>query len=87
MNAQQILDSINGTQTEDPAVQQLAGVLIQYTQQFQAGQMSKEEYAELVRDLQTEQLINAQCSDLEAKEQLNTICNTVLDAASMLSGI
>jgi hypothetical protein len=49
--------------------------------------MSKEEYAELVRDLQTEQLINAQCSDLEAKEQLNTICNTVLDAASMLSGI
>jgi hypothetical protein len=87
MNAQQILDSINGTQTEDPVAQQLAGVLLQYTQQFQAGQLSKEEYAELVRDLHTEQIINAGCADMVAKEQLNTICNAVLDAASMLSSI
>jgi len=87
MNAQQILNGIYGTQTQDPIAQQLAGVLAQYTQQFQAGQMSKDEYAELVRDLQTEQLINAQCSDLEAKERLNTICNAVLNAVDILSSI
>jgi hypothetical protein len=36
MNAQQILDGIYGTQTQDPIAQQLAGVLAQYTQQFQS---------------------------------------------------
>ena len=49
--------------------------------------MSRDEYVELVKDLQTEQLINAQCSDLAAKEQLNTICNAVVDVANMLSPI
>ena len=87
MIAQQIIDGITGTQTQDPVAQQLAEVLVQYTQQFQAGQMSRDEYVELVKDLQTEQLINAQCSDLAAKEQLNTICNAVVDVANMLSPI
>ena len=87
MKAQDILDSIYGTQTQDPLAAQLAAQLAQYTQEFQAGNLSNDEYLELIADLQTEQLINAQCQDLAAKERLNTICNAVLSAASVLSSI
>ena len=87
MNAQQILDGIYSTQTQDPLAQQLAGILAQYTTAFQAGQMSREEYVELVKDLRTEQIINSQCSDLEAKERLKKICNVVIDAVNILSSI
>lgn len=87
MNAQDILNSIYGTQTQDPLAAQLAAALAQYTQEYQAGNLSKEEYLELVADLQTEHLINSQCQDLAAKERLNTICNAVISAASVLSSI
>jgi hypothetical protein len=87
MNAQDILNSVYGTQTQDPQAAQLAAVLAQYTQEYQTGNLSKEEYLELVSDLQTEHLINAQCQDLAAKERLNTICNAVISAASVLSSI
>ena len=87
MNAQDILNSIYGTQTQDPLAVQLATTLAQYTQEFQAGNLSNDEYLELVADLQTEHLINARCQDLAAKERLNTICNAVLSAASMLSSV
>ncbi len=87
MKAQDILDSIHGTQTQDPLMAQLAAQLAQYTQEFQAGNISNDEYQELVADLQVEHLINAQCQDLAAKERLNTICNAVFSAASVLSSI
>jgi hypothetical protein len=87
MNAQQILESVYGTQTNDPVAAQLAAVLAQYTQEFQAGNLSKDEYLELVRDLQTEHLINAQCQDLDAKIRLNQICNAVISAATVLSSL
>jgi hypothetical protein len=44
MNAQQILDSVYGTQTTDPVAAQLAAALAQYTQEFQAGNLSRDEY-------------------------------------------
>lgn len=87
MKAQDILDSVHGTQTQDPMAAQLAAQLSQLTQEFQAGHISNDEYLELIADLQTEQLINAQCQDLAAKERLNTICNAVLSAASVLSSV
>jgi hypothetical protein len=87
MNAQQILDSIYGTQTQDPVAAHLAAVLAEYTQQFQTQQLTTEEYLELITNLQTEQLINAQCDDLSAKERLNTIINAVAGAASVLSSL
>jgi len=87
MNAQQIIDSIQGTQTNDPRALAIAQSLAEYTQAFQAGQMSKDEYLELIQDLQRESLINAQCDDLAAKERLNTIINAVVSAASVLSSL
>ena len=87
MRAQDILDSINGTQTDDPRMAQAATLLAEYTQEFQAGRLSSEEYQELVADLQVENLIYAQCDDLAAKERLNSICSAVLSAASLLSSV
>lgn len=87
MKAQDILDSIHSTNTNDPVAAQLAAQLAEYTQQFQTGQLSSDEYQELVADLQVEHLITSKCADLEAKERLNTICTAVLNAASMLSSI
>lgn len=87
MKAQDILNSVYGTQTQDPLAAQLAAQLAQYTQEFQAGHLSNDEYLELVADLQTEHLIQSQCQDLAAKERLNTICNAVLSAASVLSSV
>lgn len=87
MKAQDILNSIHATDTQDPAAAQIARQLAEYTQQFQNKELNSEEYQELVADLQVEQLINSKCSDLEAKERLNTICTAVLNAASMLSSI
>ena len=44
MNAQQILDSIYATQTTDPTAARLAAIAAEYTQQFQSGQLNRDEY-------------------------------------------
>lgn len=87
MNAQQILNEIYGTQTNDPVTAQLAAQLAQITQAYQQQEISTSEYLELIRDLQTQQLIVAQCQDLSSKERLNSIINVVVSAASVLSSV
>lgn len=87
MKAQDILDSVHSTDTQDPRMAQVAALLADYTKEFQAQRLSSDEYQELVADLQVENLINAQCDDLAAKERLNTICSAVLNAASLLSSV
>jgi Mg2+/Co2+ transporter CorC len=87
MNAQNILNEVYGTQTQDPVAAQLAAWLAEVTQAYQTEQMSKDEYLELLKDFQAQQLINSQCQDLEAKERLNNIINIVINAAMVLSSI
>ncbi len=85
MNAQMILNEIYGTPVQDPAVLALAQQLEQMTKEYEAGNMSKDEYIELLADFKTQQLIIAQCNDLAAKERLNGIVNVVINAASVLA--
>ena len=85
MNAQDIINEIESIPCNDPALLPLGNALHQYTKQYQSGELSKDEYLELLQDLHTEQLINAQCNDLHAKERLNTICNVVIAGAKMLA--
>jgi hypothetical protein len=87
MNAQDIINEIESIPCDDPTLLPLGNALHQYTRQYQSGELSKDEYLELLQDLHTEQLINAQCADLHAKERLNTICNGVINAANLLSGV
>ena len=51
---------------------------------YKNGDLNKDEYLDLLKTLHFEHLINVQCEDLHAKERLNTICNAVLNAASLL---
>ena len=84
MNAQDIINEIESIPCNDPALLPLGNALHQYTKQYQSGELSKDEYLELLQDLHREHLINVQCADLQAKERLNTVCNIVLRSASML---
>lgn len=85
MNAQDIINEIESIPCNDPALLPLGNALHQYTKQYQSGELSKDEYLELLQDLHREQLINAQCADLHAKERLNTICNVVITGAKLLA--
>lgn len=87
MIAQDILNSLYETKTQDPAASRCAAQIAEYTQQFQTGQLSNDEYLELIADVQLEHLIEGQCADLAAKERLNTICNAVISAANILSSV
>lgn len=87
MNAQEILNEIYGTQTNDPVAAQIAAQLAQVTQAYQQQQISTGEYLEILQDIHTQQLINAQCQDLSSKERLNNIINVVINSASMLSSL
>jgi hypothetical protein len=87
MNAQDIINQIESIPCNDPALLPLGGALHQYTRQFQSGELSNDEYLELLQDLQREHLIHLQCQDLAAKERLNTICNAVISAGRLLSSI
>lgn len=85
MNAEDIIKEIESIPCNDPALLPLGNALHQYTKQYQSGELSKDEYLELLQDLHREQIINAQCADLNAKERLNTICNLVITGAKMLA--
>jgi hypothetical protein len=87
MNAQDIINEIESIPCTDPQLLPLGNALHQYTRQFQSGELSNEEYLELLQDLQREHLIHLQCQDLAAKERLNTICNAVISAGRILSSL
>lgn len=87
MNAQEILNELYKTPVQDPVVHELALQVEALTKNFQAGEISAEEYTELLNDIVLQRLIVAQCHDLEAKEKLNQIVNIVINSASMLSSV
>jgi hypothetical protein len=85
MTADDILNEIQSIPCTDPTLLPLGNMLHEYTTAYKSGDLSKDEYLDLIKGLHYEHLINAQCEDLHAKERLNTICNVVLNAASALA--
>jgi hypothetical protein len=49
-----------------------------------AGQISKEEYVELIKDIQRQINIQASMAELESMEKLNTAINGLINIASVL---
>jgi hypothetical protein len=76
---QQLLDAFNGS--SDSAVQFTAQQAQQYTEMFKTGQISKEEYLQLIADLQSQAAINRNMDNLEAMEFLNVAMNGLLNIA------
>jgi hypothetical protein len=54
----------------------------EYTQAFEAGVISKEEYKNLLEGLEIEQAITLNAEELQRKEQLNTVINAAIMIAS-----
>ena len=84
MTADDILNEIQSIPCDDPSLLPLGNALHEYTTAYKAGDLSKDEYLDLLKTLHLEHLLNVQCADLHAKERLNTICNVVLQGAKML---
>jgi hypothetical protein len=55
----------------------------EYTQAFEAGVISKEEYKNLLEGLEIEQSIVTTAEELHRKEQLNTVINAAITLASL----
>jgi hypothetical protein len=57
----------------------------EYNQAYESGQISKEEYANLLRGLEVEQVITSTAEELEFKENLNTAINAAINVATALA--
>jgi polyhydroxyalkanoate synthesis regulator phasin len=60
-----------------------ASAVQQYTEMCKAGQISKEEYAELIADIQRQINIQTSMAELEAMQTLNTAINGLINIAKM----
>lgn len=70
--------------SSDPAISNAATLAQQYTQQLQAGEISKEEYAEIINDIHRSSVIANNMSEMEAKEMLHTALHGLIAVASAL---
>jgi hypothetical protein len=67
----------------DPAIQQAAQEANQYTEMFKQGQLSKEEYQQLMADIATSARINQSMNDMSRLEMLNIAINGLINLASL----
>ena len=75
---QSLLASIS---SQNPDVMAAAATVNQYTEMCKQGQISKEEYAELILDVQRQINIQANMAELESMEKLNTAINGLISIA------
>jgi hypothetical protein len=68
----------------DPAVQNAANLTNQYTEMLRAGEISPEEYVEILADIQRSTVISEQMSEMEAKQRLNLAINGLISVAKLI---
>lgn len=64
---------------------QLAEYYNEYTQAYENGQCSKEEYLNLLRGLEVEKTVASTAEELEYKEQLNVAINAAISIVSAVA--
>lgn len=64
---------------------QLAAYFNEYTQAYESGQCTKEEYINLLQGLDVEQVIASTAEELQFKEQLNVAINAAISIASAVA--
>lgn len=57
----------------------------EYTQAYESGQISKEEYRSLLEGLEVEKTIASTAEELHFKEQLNVAINAAISVASAVA--
>jgi DNA polymerase III delta subunit len=78
---QSLLASLSSS---NPDINAAAQEVNQLTELCKSGQISKEEYAELVLDVQRRVNIEANMAELEAMERLNTAINGLITIAKLV---
>lgn len=61
-------------------VNELATTYNEYTQAYESGQISKDEYRNLLEGLEVEKAITLNAEELQFKEQLNLAINAAISA-------
>lgn len=61
-------------------VNELATTYNEYTQAYESGQISKDEYKNLLEGLEVEKAITLNAEELQFKEQLNLAINAAISA-------
>lgn len=57
----------------------------EYTQAYESGQISKDEYKSLLEGLEVEKVITLNAEELQFKEQLNVAINAAISVASAVA--
>jgi hypothetical protein len=78
---QQLLECFNGTQ--DSNVQTAAQTANQYTEMVKAGQLSKEEYVQLLSDIEQTNIINKSVDNQQVMEYMNTAITGLINIAKI----
>lgn len=81
LHQQQLGECFHGSQ--DPDVQQAATQANQYTEMLKAGQISREEFVQLMEDLKSTAIINKNMDDMRVLEHLNTAINGLINLAKL----
>jgi len=79
---QQLLECFNGS--PDSNVQAAAQTANQYTEMVKSGQLSREEYVQLLTDLQQTNIINKSVDNQQAMEYMNVAINGLINIASIV---
>jgi hypothetical protein len=84
MNCTDIVNQLAGVlQSPSTVAAQIAASATQATQQLKAGQLTQDEYKEIIGDLQTQQLVNIEAQFLVVKEELDQLFNLISQATSI----
>ena len=68
----------------DPAIQNAANLTNQYTEMLKAGEISRDEYVEILADIQRSIVISEQMLEMEAKQRLNLAINGLINVAGLI---
>jgi 3-dehydroquinate synthetase len=71
-------------QTSDPVVQSAAETANGYTEMFKSGQISKEEYIQLMEDIERTNNINKSVHNQQVLEYMNTAINGLINLAKLV---
>jgi hypothetical protein len=78
---QQLLTEINSHNSD---CNEAAKLVFQYTEMCKRGEVSKEEFVELIEDIQRQMNIRASMVELENLQRLNTAINGLINIAKMV---
>ena len=83
MNMIELLNDLNGyNECNNENLNSIHQQLLDITEEWRNGEITNEEYKELLEDIKSMNIIAEGAAELNAQKQLNTIINTAITIAS-----